>query len=145
MTIFLILGFVYSVIEFIIYIPQITFTIGISEEKDTELTSLSIQQMLLRLFYMLESLLLSPLLDYSCVLFNPTTYCGQTINCINYDLKKLSYVIAIPSISCKLLSTLFLFYAALSSSTSSNPSDMGKNLGIFSKFKFLHIFVYFLL
>ncbi|KAF0989361.1 hypothetical protein HZS_7561, partial [Henneguya salminicola] len=124
MIIFLLLGFVCLVVEFIIYIPQITFTIGISHEGDTGLTSLSLQQMLLRISYMLGPLLLSPLLDYSCVFFNPATNCAQTTNCINYDLKKLSYVIAIPSISCKLLATLFLFFAALSTRTTSNPPDL---------------------
>ncbi|KAF0986197.1 hypothetical protein HZS_6592, partial [Henneguya salminicola] len=65
------------VIEFIVYIPQITFTIRISQEGDTGLTSLSLQQILLRVSYMLGPLLLSPLFDYSCVIFNPATNCAQ--------------------------------------------------------------------
>ncbi|KAF0990934.1 hypothetical protein HZS_2185, partial [Henneguya salminicola] len=78
--IFLLLGFFCVMIEFIIYIPEITFTIKISQEGDTEITSLSLQQMLLRVSYMLGPLILSPLLDYSCDLFNPAPNCAQTTN-----------------------------------------------------------------
>ncbi|KAF0986711.1 hypothetical protein HZS_6524 [Henneguya salminicola] len=64
MIIFLLLVFVCLVVEFIIYILQITFTIGISQNKDIGLTILSVQQMLLRVSYGLGPILLSPLLDY---------------------------------------------------------------------------------
>ncbi|KAF0993302.1 hypothetical protein HZS_6198 [Henneguya salminicola] len=109
---FLIFGFIAIILHYIIYTPEITFTIEISGQ-DSSISYLSFQQTILRLSYIIGSLLIGGLTDLSCSIWSSSQSGNSSSNCINYNLEKLSYSIAIPSVVCKLTATGFLFLASL--------------------------------
>ncbi|KII62706.1 Solute carrier organic anion transporter family member 4C1 [Thelohanellus kitauei] len=109
-VIFMITGFISLVTEFLMYIPQITYTMRVLDD-ETRLCGLSIQQIFVRISYMLGPLYQGRLFDWSCTIFAPTLNCSKTSNCIDYDLKNLSLSIAIPAIAQKFLATLCLLLA----------------------------------
>ncbi|KAF0988897.1 hypothetical protein HZS_3105 [Henneguya salminicola] len=94
---FFIFGFIAIILHFIIYTPEITYTIEASG-KDSSLSYLSFQQTVLRLSYISGSLLIGGLTDLSCLIYSSSQGCNSSSNCINYNLRDLSYAIAIPSV-----------------------------------------------
>ncbi|KAF1740756.1 hypothetical protein MXB_1715 [Myxobolus squamalis] len=79
----------------------------------SRLCGLAIQQIVLRTSYFLGPLILGPLIDRSCIIFSHLNECETSSNCINYDLDKLSFYIAISCVLCKLSATLFLWICSL--------------------------------
>ncbi|KII61645.1 Solute carrier organic anion transporter family member 4A1 [Thelohanellus kitauei] len=109
-VIFMITAFISLVTEFIMYIPQITYTMRVLDD-ETRLCGLSLQQIFVRISYMIGPVYQGKFFDWSCTIFAPTVNCSNTSNCIDYDLKNLSFSFAIPAIAQKFLATMCLFLA----------------------------------
>ncbi|KAF1742769.1 hypothetical protein MXB_1733, partial [Myxobolus squamalis] len=91
------------VLQYSTYVLLINYTMRILEPK-TKITGLSVQQFVLRISYLFGPIALGPIIDNSCAISISSDTCSTAINCISYNLMKLSLTVAIPGMVCKLLS-----------------------------------------